>query len=80
MPYTRRWSVALAAVLAVSVYNSAAPLHGQPAPVDVDRVGPQVGETVPDFVGTDQQGRARTVQSLMGREGLMLVFNRSADW
>jgi len=28
----------------------------------------------------DQNGRTRTLQSLMGQRGLMLVFIRSADW
>jgi hypothetical protein len=48
--------------------------------VDVSKKGPQVGERVPDFTLTDQLGRARTLQSLMGDRGLMLVFLRSADW
>jgi hypothetical protein len=50
------------------------------APVDVEKIGPQVGARVPDFSGVDQRGRTQTLESLMGREGLMLVFNRSADW
>jgi len=48
--------------------------------VDVSKKGPQVGERVPDFSLTDQNGRTRTLQSLMGERGLMLVFLRSADW
>ena len=28
----------------------------------------------------DQQGDTRDLASLMGRNGLMLVFSRSADW
>ena len=47
---------------------------------DVDRFGPQVGETVPAFSLADQNGEARDLQSLMGSNGLMLVFSRSADW
>ena len=35
---------------------------------------------VPDFTLTDQQGRVRSLDSLMGPRGLMLVFSRSADW
>jgi hypothetical protein len=49
-------------------------------PVDLSKVGPQVGQRVPDFTLTDQTGRARTLESLMGPKGLMLVFYRSADW
>ena len=48
--------------------------------VDVSKRGPQVGERVPDFSLTDQNGRAHTLRSLMGERGLMLVFVRSADW
>jgi hypothetical protein len=59
-------------------------LGGAPAeaqtPVDVEALGPQVGARVPEFSGVDQRGRTQTLESLMGREGLMLVFNRSADW
>lgn len=49
-------------------------------PPDVTKVGPQVGEKVPDFSLPDQLGQTRTLASLMGPEGLVLVFNRSADW
>jgi cytochrome oxidase Cu insertion factor (SCO1/SenC/PrrC family) len=52
----------------------------QRARVDVTKLGPQVGARVPDFTLTDQTGEARTLQSIMGRRGAMLVFIRSADW
>jgi hypothetical protein len=48
--------------------------------IDVSKLGPQVGERVPDFSLLDQTGRMRTLQSVMGRRGAMLVFVRSADW
>jgi peroxiredoxin len=35
---------------------------------------------VPDFNLADQQGRKRTLQSVMGPKGAMIVFYRSADW
>lgn len=47
---------------------------------NVQQLGPQVGSRVPDFTLTDQRGQPRTLASLMGRNGLMLVFFRSADW
>jgi cytochrome oxidase Cu insertion factor (SCO1/SenC/PrrC family) len=47
---------------------------------DVQKLGPQVGQSVPDFTLTDQHGQPRTLASLVGRAGLMLVFFRSADW
>lgn len=47
---------------------------------DVQKLGPQAGDHVPDFTLLDQNGRSRTLTSLMGPKGLMLVFFRSADW
>jgi hypothetical protein len=47
---------------------------------DVTKLGPQVGEKVPDFSLPDQHQQTRTLASLMGSKGLVLVFNRSADW
>jgi hypothetical protein len=55
--------------------------HAQgPTRIDVSALGPQVGERVPDFTLTDQEGTARTLPSIMGSRGAMLVFIRSADW
>ncbi len=51
-----------------------------PAQPDVHRLGPQVGQRVPDFTLVDQDGRQRPLRSLMGEKGLILVFSRSADW
>jgi hypothetical protein len=49
-------------------------------PIDVARLGPQVGEQVPDFTLKDQNGKSWTRQSILGPRGAMLVFFRSADW
>ena len=49
-------------------------------PIDVSKLGPQVGERVPDFSLKDQNGKIWTLQSIMGTKGAMLVFFRSADW
>lgn len=62
------------AVLLASVAGAAQ------APVDVDALGPQPGARVPEFSATDQFGRTQTLKSLLGPNGAMLVFNRSADW
>ena len=48
--------------------------------IDVSTLGPQVGEQVPDFSLSDQTGRSRDLQSIMGPRGAMVVFLRSADW
>lgn len=49
-------------------------------PVNVDLLGPQVGGLVPDFSAPDQFARTQTLKSIMGPNGAILFFNRSADW
>jgi peroxiredoxin len=61
---------------------SARALAQTPAPPlpNIQALGPQVGSPVPDFTLLDQKGQSRTLKSLMGPKGLMLLFYRSADW
>jgi len=61
---------------------AATTVSGQTAPpkIDVTKLGPQVGERIADFRLQDQNGKVWTGDSLMGPNGLMLVFSRSADW
>ena len=47
---------------------------------DVTRIGPAVGAPAPGFELADQDGRIRTLDSVAGPQGTMLVFFRSADW
>jgi hypothetical protein len=68
----------LSALLAVSS-SSGGQTVARPK-IDVSKLGPQVGERVPDFSLTDQNGKTQTVQSIMGPKGAMLVFFRSANW
>jgi len=42
--------------------------------------GPAVGTRVPEFTAVDQTGANRTLASILGPQGAMLVFFRSADW
>ena len=51
-----------------------------PPKIDVTRLGPQVGQRAPDFRLQDQQGKEWTRDSVMGPNGALLVFSRSADW
>jgi hypothetical protein len=60
--------------LAIWVLPAAA-LYGQTI-----KTGPNVGQQVPAFSATDQNGRNQTLKSIMGPKGAMLVFFRSADW
>ncbi len=58
--------------------------HKQPsslsAIVDVESVGPKVGEAIPDFNLPDQRRQVHSLTSLLGPNGAVLVFFRSADW
>jgi hypothetical protein len=68
---------ALTASLALLALLAQATAHTR---VDLSKVGPQVGQRVPDFSLADQAGKTQTLQSVMGSKGAMLVFFRSADW
>ena len=74
------WIVITAVVLGVLAQVS---LQAQQSPrekIDLSKLGPQVGQQVPDFSLKDQYGETRTLNSIMGPKGAMLVFIRSADW
>jgi peroxiredoxin Q/BCP len=51
-----------------------------PRKIDVSVLGPQTGQTIPDFRLKDAQGKVWTRESIMGPNGAMLVFSRSLDW
>ena len=50
------------------------------AQTDLATLGPQVGQRAIDFSLPDQSGTVRTLKSVAGPKGTMLVFFRSADW
>ena len=55
----------------------------EPYPVDADlgfSTSPAVGETIPEFTLPDQNGVLRSVRNLVGDNGAILNFNRSASW
>ena len=62
------------------VAAAAAVMAGQPATVDVSTIGPQAGQEVPAFDLLDQGGTRHTRESILGPNGAMLLFFRSADW
>jgi peroxiredoxin len=68
------------ALIGLGMHETAQQSASQPALPDVQKLGPQVGTRVPEFTLLDQKGQSRTLASLMGPKGLMLVFYRSADW
>ena len=42
--------------------------------------GPEIGERIPDFEALDQNGDRVSLNDVMGPNGAMVVFVRSADW
>ena len=71
----------IAAVLVHGMFVALPAAQSAPrTPIDVSKLGPQVGALVPDFALKDQTGKAWTRQTIMGPKGAMLVFFRSADW
>jgi len=72
----RRATLTALALLAAS----ATAQNLEPSRIDVSALGPQVGELIPEFSLPDQDGEIWTRESIMGPNGAMLVFVRSADW
>lgn len=78
-----RWVATAAVLLWLQTPGTNVAAQSAQAPrtkIDVARLGPQVGQVVPDFSLKDQAGRSQTRSSIMGPKGAMLVFYRSADW
>lgn len=49
-------------------------------PPDPAMLGPAVGQAVPSFTLPDQNGVQTSLKSILGANGALLVFSRSADW
>jgi len=69
-----------ALTLGAAPARTQAPQAAPPATVDVDSVGPKVGERLPDFSLPDQHGQPHSLKSILGSNGAVIVFFRSADW
>lgn len=76
----RSASIAVLFAATIGAQSPPPPGAGPRTKIDVSKLGPQVGERVPDFSLKDQDGNAQTLRSIMGPRGAMLVFIRSADW
>ncbi len=73
--------ILLAICVTVTIMMLGATIEAQERdPIDVSALGPQIGERVPDFSLPDQHGRIQTLESIMGENGAMILFHRSADW
>ena len=70
-------------LLVLSAFSllTAAPVFAQApsagSPIDI---GPAIGARAPALAVTDSKGGARTLPSLTGKKGVVLVFFRSARW
>jgi cytochrome oxidase Cu insertion factor (SCO1/SenC/PrrC family) len=42
--------------------------------------GPAAGTKMPDFELQDQNGKPHSLDSLLGPQGAVILFYRSADW
>ena len=64
-----------------TVVAQEAPVFDRPSPMTENWVtGPEVGEQIPDFQGTDQNGVVRSFDDIKGPNGAYIIFQRSADW
>ena len=70
----------LAGVLAALVLGFPSQARQSRNQIDVASLGPQVGEQVPDFSLPDQNGRVWTRDSILGPNGAIVLFHRSANW
>ena len=46
----------------------------------IDSWGPSTGTQIPDGAFTSHLGETRTFADLMGEKGVLILFNRSANW
>ena len=76
---TSRWRTCIGVGAVVSALALSLPL-GAAQQVDVNTLGPQVGDKAIAFRLTDQNGQPQSLSSVAGPKGTMLVFFRSADW
>jgi cytochrome oxidase Cu insertion factor (SCO1/SenC/PrrC family) len=68
-------AVAFALIAAPSVRAQG---KGKPAPEE--QTGLKVGEKAPKFTLKDQEGEGRSLDELLKKGKVALVFYRSADW
>jgi hypothetical protein len=73
-------SLRVPAVRAAVAHAAAVSQTNAQTPVDIDALGPKVGDRLPGFSLPDQHGHEHSLQSLLGPKGAVIVFFRSADW
>ena len=78
LKFGKKILLTLAAVVGFS--SSTMLLAAEREQVLVSNLGPQIGDQVPDFQLSDQYGELQNLDSIMGPNGAMILFHRSADW
>ena len=78
LKFSNRVLLTLAAV--AGFFSSTMLLAAEREQVVVSNLGPQIGDQVPDFELSDQFGELQNLESIMGPNGAMILFHRSADW
>jgi cytochrome oxidase Cu insertion factor (SCO1/SenC/PrrC family) len=73
-----RWAVPFALCLAALLPPRAALAADEKPPAD--KTGIAVGEKAPKFTLKDQDGKERTLDDLLKKGTLAVVFTRSAGW
>ena len=74
----RNYRVALAGILLLSASVARSQEKEKPAPEE--RTGPAIGTPAPKFTLKDQGGKERSLDELLKKGKVALVFTRSADW
>jgi len=74
----RWWMTLTSTAVLVAASGVRAQEKGKPAPVGTS--GLEVGTKAPKFTLKDQDGKDRSLDELLGKGKLALVFTRSADW
>lgn len=72
-------SLGLAALIALLAAQAAWP-QGKGRPAPEDQTGLNVGAKAPGFTLKDQEGKERSLDELLRKGKVALVFYRSADW
>ena len=67
-----------ATILLLATASGFAQDKGKPAPEE--QTGLKVGEKAPAFTLKDQEGKERSLDELLKKGKVALVFYRSADW